>query len=250
MSQLWSHDGTQEAGDEIHEQHEGCSILLDLGYLALWILATKKDSIEGVFRVKELLIRQALFANEVEDHLRIKVNVISDGVHTFDSGKYGQRSIQFGNAAYQTFAATATTWFQKPYQHLLPYIQKVDSLGDNILHYVNKQFPIIKKPTQELYNDTKGLVSLLYHKALEGRDHVLKVYDSEYKKNKQVGLVAHGKAAVTTVLGVSNEALLAQLPFAPEEGRGNQYRLEWSKAAVTGHEFYIGTAFTRRDLTQ
>lgn len=33
------------------------------------------------------------------------------------------------------------------------------------------------------------------------------VYDSEYKKNKQVGLVAHGKAAVTTILGVSNEAL-------------------------------------------
>ncbi|KAF5268070.1 hypothetical protein FOXYS1_1046 [Fusarium oxysporum] len=133
--------------------------------------------------------------------------VISDGVHTFESGKYGQRSIQYGNAAYQTFAATATTWFQKPYQHLLPYIQKVDSLGDNILHYVDKQFPIIKKPTQELYNDTKDLISSSYHKALEGRDHVLMVYDSEYKKNKQVGLVAHGKAAVTTVLGVSNEAL-------------------------------------------
>ncbi|EXK82953.1 hypothetical protein FOQG_12785 [Fusarium oxysporum f. sp. raphani 54005] len=168
-------------------------------------------------------IRSSYRPNEKVQHL-LSYPVISDGVHTFDSGKYGQRSIQFGNAAYQTFAATATTWFQKPYQHLLPYIQKVDSLGDNILHYVNKQFPIIKKPTQELYNDTKGLVSLLYHKALEGRDHVLKVYDSEYKKNKQVGLVAHGKAAVTTVLGVSNEALLAQLPFAPEEGRGNQYR--------------------------
>ncbi|KAH7216380.1 hypothetical protein DER44DRAFT_807331 [Fusarium oxysporum] len=110
------------------------------------------------------------------------------------------RSIQFGNAAYQTFAATATTWFQKPYQHLQPYIQKVDSLGNNI-------FPIIKKPTQVLYNDTKDLISLSYHKGLEGRDHVLKGYDFKYKKNKRVGLVAHGKAAVTTVLGVSNEAL-------------------------------------------
>ena len=91
MSQLWSHDGTQEAGDEIHEQHEGCSILLDLGYLALWILATKKDSIEGVVRVKELLIRQALFANEVEDHLRIKVNGPSlihnnESAHRFNLG--------------------------------------------------------------------------------------------------------------------------------------------------------------------
>ncbi|KAL5590150.1 hypothetical protein FOVSG1_012017 [Fusarium oxysporum f. sp. vasinfectum] len=195
MSQLWSHDGTQEACDEVHEQHKGSSILLDLGYLALWILATKKDSIEGVVRIKELLIRQALSANEAEDHLRIKwhllfdsllfasygdlpgllllyipfslalilrwypsgtvssqlnVNaglahhsvsfqhllsypIISDGVHTFESGKYGQRSIPFGNAAYQTFDVTTTTWFQKPYQHLLLYI-KVDSFGDDILH--------------------------------------------------------------------------------------------------------------------
>ncbi|KAH7165127.1 hypothetical protein DER46DRAFT_685224 [Fusarium sp. MPI-SDFR-AT-0072] len=133
--------------------------------------------------------------------------VISDGVHTFKSGKYGQRSIQFGDAAYQTFAATATPWFQKPYKHLLPYIQKVDSLGDNILHYIDKRFPIIKKPTEELHNDTKGLIALSYHKGLEGRDHVLKVYDSEYKKNEQVGLGARGKAVVTTVLVVSNEAL-------------------------------------------
>ncbi|EXL39693.1 hypothetical protein FOCG_17700 [Fusarium oxysporum f. sp. radicis-lycopersici 26381] len=133
--------------------------------------------------------------------------VISDSVYTFKSGKYSQTSLQFGNAAYQTFAATATTWFQNPYQHLLPYIQKVDSLGGNILHYVDKRFPFMKKPTEELYNDTKGLIFLSYQKGLEGRDHVLKVYDSEYKKNKQVSLVAHGKAAVTTFLGVSNEAL-------------------------------------------
>lgn len=98
-------------------------------------------------------------------------------------------------------------WFQKPYQHLLPYIQKVDSLGDNILQYVDKRFPTIKKPTEELYNDTKGLILLSYHKGLEGKDHVLQVYNSEYKKNEQAGLAAHGKAAATTVPDASNEAL-------------------------------------------
>ncbi|KAL5603769.1 hypothetical protein FOVSG1_006519 [Fusarium oxysporum f. sp. vasinfectum] len=133
--------------------------------------------------------------------------VISDGVHTSKAGKYGQRSLRFGNAAYQTFAATATTWFQKPYQHLLPYIQQVDSFGDNILYYVDKRFPMIQKPTEELYNDTKGLIFLSYHKGLEARDHVVQVYHSEYKKNEQLGLAAYGKAAVTTVLGVSNEVL-------------------------------------------
>lgn len=86
MSQLWSHDGTQKACDEIHEQHKGCSILLDLRYLALWILATKKDSIEGVVQVKELLIRQALSANEAEDHLRIKVNGPSLSAHRYNLG--------------------------------------------------------------------------------------------------------------------------------------------------------------------
>ncbi|KAJ9419102.1 hypothetical protein QL093DRAFT_2565271 [Fusarium oxysporum] len=204
------------------------------------------------------LIRSSYRTNEKVQHL-LSYPVISDGVHTFKSGKYGQRSIQFGNAAYQTFAGTATTWFQRPYQHLLPYIQKVDSLGDNILHHVHKQFPIIKKPTQELYNDTKDLISLSYHKGLEGRDHVLKVYDSEYEKNKQVGLVAHGKAAVTTVLG---------LPFAPEEGRGNQYRqlkfqsmektrftstlpqdLNGPRPLLLAMAFYIGTT-TDRSLVE
>jgi hypothetical protein len=140
------------------------------------------------------------------EHL-LSYPVISDGVHTFKSGKYGQRSLQFGDATYHTFAAPVTTWFQKPYQHLLPYIQKVDSLGNNILHYIDKRFPIIRKPTEELYKDTKGLIFLSYHKGLEGRDHVLQVYNSEYKKNEQAGLVAHGKAAATTVLDVSNEAL-------------------------------------------
>lgn len=133
--------------------------------------------------------------------------VVSDGVHTFKSNEYGQRSIKLGDAAYQTFAAPVIPWFSKPYQYVSPYVQKVDSIGDKTLDRIDKKFPVVKKPTEELYADTKSLVLLPYHKGLEGKDHVLQVYNSEYKKNEQAGLVAHGKAAVTTVLVVSNETL-------------------------------------------
>ncbi|KAF4460902.1 CAP20-virulence factor [Fusarium albosuccineum] len=133
--------------------------------------------------------------------------VISDGVHTFKTNEYGQRSIQLSDAAYQKLLVPVIPWFEKPYQYVSPYAQKVDSLGDKTLDRIDERFPVVKKPTEELYNDTKGLILLPYHKGLEGKDHIFQVYNSEYKKNEQAGLVAHGKAAVTTVLVVSNETL-------------------------------------------
>ncbi|EXK26143.1 hypothetical protein FOMG_17245 [Fusarium oxysporum f. sp. melonis 26406] len=134
--------------------------------------------------------------------------VINNGIHAFKSNKYGRRSIKLGNAAYQTFAAPIIPYFSKPYQCVSPYIHKVDSLGGNALDRINKRFPVVKKPTKELYRDTRALILLPYHKGLEGEDHIFQVYSSEAKKNEQAGPVAHGKAAATTVLVVSNETLL------------------------------------------
>ncbi|KAL5610709.1 hypothetical protein FOBRF1_006826 [Fusarium oxysporum] len=133
--------------------------------------------------------------------------VVSDGVHAFKSNEYGQRYINLGDAAYQTFAAPIIPYFSMPYQYISPYVQKVDSLGGNALDRIDERFPVVKKPTEELYQDTRALILLPYHKGLEGKDHVLQVYNSEVKKNKQASLVAQGKAAATTVLIVSNETL-------------------------------------------
>ncbi|KAI5466976.1 hypothetical protein BGZ63DRAFT_13309 [Mariannaea sp. PMI_226] len=133
--------------------------------------------------------------------------VISDGVDTFKSNEYGQRSIKLGDAAYQTFAAPLLPWFAKPYQYVSPYVQKADTLGDKTLDQLDERFPVVKKPTNDLYNETRGLILLPYTKGLEGKDHVFGVYEAEYKKTEQAGLVAHGRAAVTTVLVVSNETL-------------------------------------------
>ncbi|QKD57920.2 uncharacterized protein FOBCDRAFT_242260 [Fusarium oxysporum Fo47] len=91
---------------------------------------------------------------------------------------------------YPTFAAPIIPYFFKPYQYVSP----------NALDRIDKRFPVVKKPTEELYRDTRALILLLYHKGLEGKDHVFQDYSSEANKNEQAGLVAHGKAAATTVL--------------------------------------------------
>ncbi|KAL5613005.1 hypothetical protein FOVSG1_002068 [Fusarium oxysporum f. sp. vasinfectum] len=117
-------------------------------------------------------------ASGVLDQHLLNYPVINDGIHAFKSNEYGRRSIKLGDAA-----------------------------CGNALDRINKRFPVVKKPTEELYRDTRALILLPYHKGLEGKDHVFQVYSSEAKKNEQAGLVAHGKAAATTVLVVSNETL-------------------------------------------
>ncbi|KAL3960197.1 hypothetical protein ACCO45_005314 [Purpureocillium lilacinum] len=123
--------------------------------------------------------------------------LISDGITTFKSNEYAQRSIKLGDSAYQTF----------PYGYISPYVQRADSIGDKALDRVDERFPVVKKPTNELYNDTRSLILLPYNKSIEGRDHVFQVYSSEIKKAEQQGIVAQGKAAVSTALVVSNETL-------------------------------------------
>lgn len=133
--------------------------------------------------------------------------LISDGITTFKSNEYAQRSIKLGDSAYQTFAAPVLPWIAKPYGYISPYVQRADSLGDKTLDRIDERFPVVKKPTGELYNDTRSLILLPYNKSIEGRDHVYDVYSSEIKKAEQQGLVAQGKAAVSTALVVSNETL-------------------------------------------
>jgi hypothetical protein len=134
--------------------------------------------------------------------------VISDGVHTFKSHELGQRSIAITDSAYQTLAANIFPYITKPYQYVSPYVSRVDELGDKTLARLDERFPAVKKPTGELYADTKSLVWFPVSKATEGRDHVYSVYSGEVKKNGDgSGLVGYGKAAVLTALVVSNETL-------------------------------------------
>ncbi|PHH76803.1 hypothetical protein CDD82_3793 [Ophiocordyceps australis] len=135
--------------------------------------------------------------------------LINDGISSFKSNEYAQRSLKLGDSAYHALAAPVLPWFAKPYQYISPYVQRADSIGDETLKRIDQRFPVVKKPTNELYQDTRSLILLPVNKGIQGRDHVLDIYASEVKKsdNGQSGLVAQGRAAVTTVLVVSNETL-------------------------------------------
>ena len=134
--------------------------------------------------------------------------LIASGVNTIKTNEYTQRPIRLGDSVYQTFAAPVIPWFAKPYEFVSPYVSKADSFGDKTLEKLDERFPVVKKPTEELYNDTKVLIMLPYRKGIEGKDHVFQIYSSEFKKNdQQPGLRAYGKAAVTTALVVSSETL-------------------------------------------
>lgn len=131
-------------------------------------------------------------------------------METFKSNPYGQKSLQLGDSAYKTFAAPVLPYLSKPYQYVEPYVKKADDLGDKALAKVDERWPVVKKPTGELYSDAKGLVFFPYNKAFEGRNHVLDVYTREHKNlggENGSGLLLTGKAAFTTALVISVETV-------------------------------------------
>ena len=133
--------------------------------------------------------------------------VIEDSIAAFKQNPIGQKSLSLADQGYNAFAKPVIPYFQKPYQYVHPYVAKADSIGDSTLSKVDEKFPVVKKPTGELYDNAKGLAFFPLRKGLEGKDYVLKTYNSEFKKVGGEGLVTMGKAAVTTTLIVSSEAL-------------------------------------------
>lgn len=136
--------------------------------------------------------------------------VVHDGVETFKANSYGHKSIELGDSAYRTFASSLLPYLQRPYQFVEPYVKKADDLGDKALDKVDEKWPVVKKPTGELYSDAKGLVLLPYNKAFEGKDHVLDIYSKEYKKvggDNGSGLILTGRAAVATAIVITSETV-------------------------------------------
>lgn len=138
--------------------------------------------------------------------------VVHDSVETFKSNPYGAKSIQLGDSAYQTFAAPVLPYLYKPYQYVEPYVKKADDFGNKALAKVDERFPVVRKPTNEIYTNAKDIVLFPLHKGFEGKDHVLNVYSSEYKKangdnGTGFGLIPTGKAAVATALVITGETV-------------------------------------------
>lgn len=133
--------------------------------------------------------------------------VVSDGLTYIKKNPYGQRSIELGGSAYEMFAKPVLPYLAKPYEYVSPYVKRADDLGEQTLSKIDERVPALKKPTGELWADSKTLIFFPVHKGSEARDHVLSVYNSELKKIGGEGLVVNGKALVSAGLVITTETL-------------------------------------------
>ena len=133
--------------------------------------------------------------------------VVQDGVETVKSNKIGQQGISLTTSAYETFAKPFFPYLNGPYQYISPYVKKADDLGDKALSAVDEKFPVVKKPTAELYDETKQVITLPYRLSMEQKDHIIQVYTDERKNIGGEGVVPFGKAVLGTWLVVTAETL-------------------------------------------
>jgi len=132
--------------------------------------------------------------------------IISDSISTFKANPYGAKSLDITTSLSTRISSPFLPYLSKPYQYVSPYVAKADSLGDSTLSTFETKFPLVKKPTGELYSDGKSLVFFPLTKSNEGKEYVFKTYNSEVKKVGGQGVVSYGKAAVSTTFIVGGEA--------------------------------------------
>jgi len=147
----------------------------------------------------------------------ISYPVISDSLNTVKSSPLGQKSLNLTHASIERIQPLLSP-FYGPYSkitpYITPYLTKADSLGDSALNTLDTKVPAVKKPTGELYGETKDFAFFPLRKGLEGKDYVIKTYESEVKKVGGEGIVTYGKAAITTTLIVGGDVLAWAAAFA------------------------------------
>jgi hypothetical protein len=133
--------------------------------------------------------------------------VISDSISTFKSNPYGAKSLTITTSTYEKLSKPLAPYLHTPYSYISPYLTKADSLGDSTLTTLDSKFPVVKKPTEELYSEGKSFIFFPLRKGSEGKDYVLGIYGSEVKKVGGEGIVTYGKAALATGLVVTSDTL-------------------------------------------
>jgi hypothetical protein len=131
--------------------------------------------------------------------------VISDSITSFKTNPYGAKSLSLTSASL-AHLQPILPYLARPYSLVSPYIQKADSLGDSTLSSIDARFPLVKKPTGELYSSGRDIVLFPLRKGSEGRDYVLGVFSAEKKTFEQEGVVGYGRAIVGTGVVVGGEA--------------------------------------------
>lgn len=119
----------------------------------------------------------------------------------------GNKSLQVAELVHIKLVKPVLPYAEKPYSYISPYVAKADELASQQLSKVDEKFPIMNKETDEI----KGAVVNIVYSPLaiigRGKGYVDHIYGSEYKKCGGNGLIAVGKALITTSLIVTSDTL-------------------------------------------
>lgn len=140
------------------------------------------------------------------DHLT-SYPVVSDSISLFKSNPVGAKSIEYGDQAYNRLAKPVLPYFSTPYSYVAPYLARADALGDKGLTQIDSRFPIIREDTQKIRGTIYNTAGYPVRVAGDVKQHLFETYGSEYKKCGGDGVVASGKALITTSLVLSTESL-------------------------------------------
>ncbi|KAL4811493.1 MAGE family-domain-containing protein [Aspergillus unguis] len=132
--------------------------------------------------------------------------VVSDSITYYKGNKYGAKSLEFADQGYD-FAKPYLTYLSKPYGYVAPYVTRADSLGEKGLDKVDATFPFIKEETGTLKQSIYDTASYPLRVATDVKSHLFSTYGDEYQKCGGDGVVARGKALITTSLVLSQESL-------------------------------------------
>lgn len=133
--------------------------------------------------------------------------IVSDSISAFQSNSYGQKSIDLTNKAYATFVKPTIPYLEKPASYAKPYVAKVDEIGDSFLSKFDEKVPIVKSETQEIKSTIFDYVHWPVKVANDQKDYVFNTYNGEYKKCGGNGVVAGGKALVSSSFVITSDWL-------------------------------------------
>jgi len=113
--------------------------------------------------------------------------------------------------------APTLPYLQKPYSLVEPYVTKADEIGDSVLNMVDNKVPVVKTETKDIKDTAVGYAYYPYDKYSESKKYVFDTYGNEYKKCGGDGVLAGGKAVITSSLVVASDVLTMVSKFISQK---------------------------------
>jgi len=162
-----------------------------------------------------------------KQHLK-SLPVVSDSIDTIKSNPYGAKSIEIADTAYTKVGEALEPHLRTPYSYAKPYVNKADSIADNVLNSVENHFPIVKANTDTILSTAKGYALWPLQLTMQSRDYVINTWSDEYNKtakrnSRGSGLIVLAMAFVSTELRMVSDALQVVVDYlGPKKDQAKQ----------------------------